>query len=263
MAQAKDRALSLLRFLGPLVVVAAAWQLAVSIGLVDASTLSSPVRVARAFRDLLIPEPLLLQYLGASLYRLLIGYVTGCVSGLVLGFLMGCRQRCYLVLHPISTVLMAVPSICWVPLLLITVGMGDITIITAVFLDCIFPVAHSTLSGVRTVDRDVVRASRAMGVGGVRMLFHVLLPGALPSIMTGLRLAAGYSWRALVGAEMLAATASGIGFMVYAARAFYDVDVMFVGLATISLCGLLMDHVILGGVERRTVQKWGLLRKTW
>ena len=263
MTGGKDRALSLLGFLGPIVVVVAVWQLVVSLGVMDASAVSSPARIARAIRDLLTPEPLLLENLGVSLYRLLTGYVLGCLSGVALGFLMGCRRHIHLALHPIVSVLMAVPSICWVPVLLITIGMGDATIMIAVFLDCVFPVAYSTLSGVKAVNKDLVRASQGLGARGARTLLHVLLPGSLPSIITSLRLAAGYSWRALVGAEMLAAAASGIGFMIYAARAFYDVDVMFVGLAIISLGGLVMDHLILGSVERRTVQKWGVLKKTW
>ena len=147
--------------------------------------------------------------------------------------------------------------------MLITVGMGDATIIVAVFLGCVFPVVYMSMNGVRAVPVDVVLAAAAVGADRVAVLRSVLLPGALPFIITGLRLAVGYSWRALVGAEMLAATTSGIGYMVYAARAFYDVGAMFVGLAVISLCGLAVDYLVLGTAERRTVQKWGMVSRTW
>jgi len=251
-----------LRFLYPLVVVVALWQLVVSLGVVDSSVMPAPAQIAARTAALLYVQPVLLLYLGVSLYRVAAGFALGSVVGVALGVLMGAGTTPRAALKPVLDFLIAVPTICWVPLLLVTIGMGDATIIIAVFLGCVFPVAYTSMNGVRSVPGDVVLAARAMGAGRAAILRYVLVPGALPSIITGLRLAVGYSWRALVGAEMLAAAASGIGYMIYAARAFYDVNAMFVGLAVISIAGLTMDYVVLGAAERRTVQRWGMVSGT-
>lgn len=251
-----------LSFLFPILLFLGAWQTVVALGFVESAIVPSPLQVLAAFRDLLSPQPLLLTYLAASLFRLAAGYVAGCVAGVVLGLLMGSSQPVYTAVHPVTDLLISVPTICWVPVLLITVGAGNETIIIAVFLGCVFPVAYATLDGVRGVGKRFTWSSRAMGARRADIVFKVLLPGALPSVITGLRLATGYSWRALVGAEMLAATSSGVGYMIYAARAFYDVDVMFAGLVTIALGGLAMDYALLGTLERRTVQRWGVLTRT-
>jgi len=252
-----------LHFLYPLVVVIVVWELAVRLGVLDSSLVPSPAQIASRAAALLHPRPLLLEYLGTSLYRVGTGLVCGSLVGVALGVLMGASVPARAAFKPLLDFLIAIPTICWVPLLLITVGMGDATIIVAVFLGCVFPVAYMSMNGVRAVPVDVVLAAAAVGADRVAVLRSVLLPGALPFIITGLRLAVGYSWRALVGAEMLAATTSGIGYMVYAARAFYDVGAMFVGLAVISLCGLAVDYLVLGTAERRTVQKWGMVSRTW
>jgi len=252
-----------LRFLYPLAVVIAVWQLVVSLGVVDSSLMPSPSQIAARAAGLLYPHPVLLRYIEVSLYRVVVGFALGSVIGVALGVLMGATVLVRTAVKPVLDFLIAVPTICWVPLLLVTIGMGDVTIIIAVFLGCVFPVAYTSMNGVRAVSGDMVLAARAMGAGQASIIRSVFVPGALPSIITGLRLAVGYSWRALVGAEMLAATASGIGYMIYAARAFYDVNAMFVGLAVISLAGLAMDYVVLGAAERRTVQRWGMVSRTW
>ena len=100
-----------------------------------------------------------------------------------------------------------------------------------------------------------------MGADRKIIFLEVLLPGASVSIITGLRLAVGYSWRALVGAEMLASISGGIGRMIYAARAFNDVNTMFTGLIIIAVGGLLIDHLVLGWLEKKTIEKWGMVKK--
>lgn len=246
----------------PLLIVALVWQLVVSIGLVDSSLVPSPWSIGRTMLGLLSPEPLILSYLLTSLYRMVVGFVLGSVIGILLGVPLGASGGLHKALKPILDFFISVPTICWVPLLLISVGMGDATVIIAVFLGCVFPVTYSAMNGVRSTRKDLVWAARGMGASSSRVLFAVLLPAALPSVITGLRLAVGYSWRALVGAEMLAAASSGIGYMIYAARAFYDVNVMFAGLVLIALAGLGMDYLVMGTLERRTIQKWGAVTKT-
>jgi ABC-type nitrate/sulfonate/bicarbonate transport system permease component len=144
--------------------------------------------------------------------------------------------------------------------LLITMGLGDRTVITAIFLGGFFAITYNTMRGIEMVDEDQMNAARLMGVSGLRLFSSVLLPASLVSIITGLRLGIGYSWRALVGGEMLSALVEwGIGKMVYQARFWNDVAAMFVGLIVIGLSGFLLDRIFLKWLEKETVEKWGML----
>lgn len=252
----KNRWLSVLF---PFVIVLGLWELIVDVHLINAALLPSPSMIVRTVYDLLVPELLLLPHLYKSIYRLAIGYALGVLLGIGLGLLMGGNRICYRIFRPIISLIIPVPTIAWVPLLLIFLGTGDAAIIIAIFLGCFFPIVYNTTSGIRGVEKQLVWTSQIMGAGRATVFLKVLLPASLTSIITGLRLAVGYSWRALIGAEMLAATASGVGYMIYAARAFYDIRVMFVGLVIIACGGLIMDRLVMDPMERKTVERWGMV----
>ena len=175
---------------------------------------------------------------------------------------MGISKFLHRVFSSILSLFISVPTLAWVPLLLVTLGPGEETVIIAIFLGSFFPIVYNTLNGIRSVDKHHVWASQIMGADKATVFFEVLLPGSLVSIITGLRLAIGYSWRALVGAEMLAAGISaGVGQMIYAARAFNDVEAMFAGLVIIAIGGLLLDRLLMDPIERKTVEKWGMVKE--
>lgn len=246
-------------FLLPIIAVIIAWELLVDIGLIRAAVLPSPLMLVQTLWNLLTPEPIILTHLYKSFYRLAIGFALGASLGVSLGILMGSIKVVNRALSPIISFLIAIPTIAWVPVLLITFGIGDKTIITAIFLGCFFPVVYNTAEGIRAIDRQLIWASEIMGANRLTTFTKVELPGASVSILTGLKLSSSYSWRALVGAEMLAATAWGLGFMIYAARSFYDIKAMFLGLVLIAAGGLIMDRIIMDPAERRTVERWGVV----
>jgi ABC-type nitrate/sulfonate/bicarbonate transport system permease component len=118
------------------------------------------------------------------------------------------------------------------------------------------------MHGIRMVNKNLINASKIMGGSGFVLFKKVLLPGSLVSIMPGLRLAIGYSWRALVGAEMLAAMLNwGIGKMIYSARFWNDVELMFLGLIIIGLAGLSLDYILMRNIEKYTIEKWGMIKE--
>lgn len=248
-------------FLLPIIAVLIIWELLVDTGLIRAASLPSPLMIVQTLVRLLVPEPIILIHLYKSAYRLVIGFALGASLGVALGVLIGSVQIINKILSPIISFLIAIPTIAWVPVLLITFGIGDITIITAIFLGCFFPVVYNTAEGIRGINKQLIWASEIMGASRLATFVRIQLPGALVSILTGLKLGTGYSWRALVGAEMLAATDWGLGFMIYAARSFYDIKAMFLGLALIAVGGLIMDRVIMDPAERRTVERWGVVVK--
>lgn len=256
-----NRLRELTSFLLPIIAVVVVWEVVVDIGLLEAKALPAPSMIAQKLYHLLTPEPIILIHIYESVYRLVIGFALGAVLGVLLGILIGSIEAVKKALSPIISFLISIPTIAWVPVLLITFGIGDKTIITAIFLGCFFPVVYNTTEGIRGISKQLVWASAMTGANRITTFFKVQLPGASVSILTGLRLGSGYSWRALVGAEMLAATQWGLGFMIYAARAFYDITTMFAGLVLIAIGGLLLDRIVMDPAERRTVERWGMVVK--
>ncbi len=259
-APLKQILVSIAQFLIPFVVVGLVWELLVRLGIADMGILPAPSTILSKLWDLTWDKGVLFRHLSHSLYRLTLGYLLAVGLGVVAGTLLAMRKNVREMFSPLLSMLVSVPTIAWVPVLLITMGLGDRTVVSAVFLGGFFSIAYNTVRGIEMVNEDLVNAGRLMGVSGIKLFLAVLLPGSLVSIITGLRLGIGYSWRALVGAEMLSALVEwGIGKMVYQARFWNDVTVMFVGLMVIGLSGFLLDRIFLKWLEKQTVERWGML----
>ena len=127
-----------------------------------------------------------------------------------------------------------------------------------IFMAVFFPVVFNTLAGVRGTNQMLVWAVLTLGANRWNVLKEVVLPGALPSIVNGIRLGMGYGWRAVIAAEMIAA-ASGLGYMIFDARNWLDTPVVVMGMITMGLCWLSLDRMILKPIEKRTIEKWGLV----
>ena len=231
-------------------------------GVLNASLIPSPSQILLALFEKTFPEPILPTHLWQSLCRVVLGFGLGAFLGISVGILMGVENLFYKAFFPILSFLIPVPTLAWVPLLLVTFGIGDETVILAIFLGSFFPIVYNTMNGIRGVEKQQVWMAQSMGADKVTVFFDVLLPGSMVSMVAGLRLAIGYSWRALVGAEMLAAGIEwGIGDMIYKARFVNDVQTMFVGLLIIAIGGLLMDRLIMSPLEKWTIEKWGMVKE--
>ncbi|MHA1228350.1 MAG: ABC transporter permease [Candidatus Hodarchaeales archaeon] len=269
-----------LDFLAPFAIVALLWEFFVFFGFLNPLLFPPPTKIFVTFLELLfVKSPSLGDHILRSLFHIIIGYSLGVALGILVGALMGTSKFFYNAINPILALLIPVPTLAWVPLLLIIIGIGDEmliipifpgiifkivyskTIIIAIFLGCFFPIVYNTINGVRSADIHLIWAAQTMGASKFDIYLKVLLPSSLLSIITGLRLAVGYSWRALVGAEMITGVAVGIGHMIYAARYGFHLDVVFTGLIIIAFGGLLMDRVLMRRLERITVEKWGVIEK--
>lgn len=257
-----DRLRQVAIFLLPLISLVIVWQSIYQIGLIK--VLPSPMDVARALSDLAMNTkggfPLLLRHIARSSARIIAGFVLSLGIGIPVGLFMGLNRYFNLMARPIFSLLLPLPTLAWVPLLLIIFGIGDTTIVIAIFLGGFFSIAYNTATGVRSIPRDLIRAARTMGASGRTVFTRILLPGSMVSVLAGIRLAVGYSWRALVGAEMLAATNEGVGALVFGARQTSAMDVMFAGLLVIMVAGFAMERLLVEPLERRTVQRWGMMR---
>lgn len=259
----KQQLMEVGQFLAPFLVVGLVWECTASLGFLKAAILPAPSTIASELYTLVWVKQTLQHHLFSSLYRLACGYALAVSVGIFAGTLLGLNRTIRDMFSPVLSLLIAVPTIAWVPVLLITMGLGDKTVIAAIFLGGVFEMTYSTIAGIRAVNPQSINAARIMGVTGIPLIFKVLLPASLASIMPALRLSIGYCWRALIGGEMLSAMIQwGMGKMIYEARFWNDIKVMFVGLLLIGVVGVLLDRLLLKQLERETVEKWGMLSKS-
>ncbi len=199
-----------------------------------------------------------------SFARVLLGFVIGTLGGLIIGILMSLSKWLYRLLNPIFSLSISIPTLAWVPILLIIFGLNARTIIVTIVLSCFFPIVYSTTNGIRSIDKNLIWAARIMGASNLEIFFDVLLPGSLVSVITGLRLAIGYSWRAIVGAEMLVALTDniGIGYYIVGGQIANQIPQVIIGVFLIALGGLLLDTALMRPLELVTIRRWGMIEKT-
>ena len=170
-------------------------------------------------------------------------------SAIPLGIAMGWWKSVEDQVDPLVEVLRPIPPLAWIPLSILWFGVGDTQNQFIIFLGCFFPILVNTISGVKGVEPNLVRAARCLGAGEARILWHVVLRAALPQIITGVRVGLGVGWMALVAAELVGAN-TGLGFLINDARTVLRTDQVIVGMATIGLVGLGIDRAIRGAVAR-------------
>ena len=197
----------------------------------------------------------------STLYRVLVGMGLAVVLGIPLGILMGRVRAVERFVLPLASALMPIPSLAWVPVFILWFGLGNGTAIGIVLYAALFPVLLNVWSGVRAVNPLWLRAGSAMGAGTAGLFWKVIVPGSSPFIIAGLRQAFVRAWIAVVGAEMLAASDWGLGWVIFDAKEFLRADVMLASLAIIGLIGLAFERLVFGMLERVTVLRWGMVRE--
>ena len=194
-----------------------------------------------------------------TLARVLIGLSLACLVGIPIGMLMGRFRAAERFFLPLVSVLMPIPSLAWVPLFILWFGIGDVTTLLVVGYAATFPVIYNTWTGVRAVNPLWVRSALSMGAGQRQLFRSVVLPGASPYVFTGVRLAFGRAWIAVIGGEMLANPAAGLGRAIFDAREFLDSEVMLASIIAIGVVGLAFERVVFQSIENRTIARWGMV----
>ncbi len=180
------------------------------------------------------------QHLAASLTRIAIALVAATILGVPVGIAMGLSPTIRGILDPLIELYRPVPPLAWLPLVIIWFGIGETPKILLIYLAIFAPVVMSTLAGVKSAQQVRIRAAQALGASRAQVLWLVILPGALPEILTGLRIGLGVGWSTLVAAELIAAT-RGLGFMVQSAGEFLATDVVLAGIAVIAIIAFLLE----------------------
>jgi NitT/TauT family transport system permease protein len=207
-----------------------------------------------------IADGTLPAHAASTLWRVLAGMGLAVVLTVPLGILMGRVRAVEGFVLPLASALMPIPSLAWVPVFILWFGLGNATAVGVVLYAALFPVLLNVWSGVRAVNPLWLRAGSAMGAGTAALFWKVMVPGALPFIIAGLRQAFVRAWIAVVGAEMLAASDWGLGWVIFDAKEFLQADRMLASLAVIGLIGLAFERLVFGTLERATVQRWGMVR---
>jgi sulfonate transport system permease protein len=237
------------RFLGPLLILLI-WQLAVSVGRRPANELPSPVNVWDTGVHLAADGTLQAALL-ISLQRVALGLLLGVSIGTGLALASGLSLIGERVIDPVMHMFRTMPVLALLPLFVLWFGIGEKAKVFLIGWAVIFPVYINLYAGVRSVDARLVEAGRVLGLTRWGRIRHVILPGALPQFLTGLRLALGVSWLVLVAAEEINAT-SGLGYLITNAENLLQTNVIFVGLVTYSLLGLATD-ILVRLIERFTL----------
>ena len=243
----------------PFVPLVLLWATVVEAGLFPRAFFPGPVDVVRSFVDLTW-KGILPAYLEDSVVRLAVGAAAGILTGIPLGLLVGLNATAHRALWPILLFFQAIGDIAWLPLLIIWFGFGLETMTFVIVYTVLFPVVLNTVLGVRSIPLDMHRAAQSLGAPKWRIVAEVVIPGALPNIITGLRNGLGYGWRALIAAEMIVGT-SGVGFMMFDARRAGSVVEILLGMIILGLLWYAVDALILAPLERATGQRWGLVAR--
>ncbi|QYX46654.1 MULTISPECIES: taurine ABC transporter permease TauC [unclassified Pseudomonas] len=185
-------------------------------------------------------ESTLWQHLGASLGRIGLALGAAIVTAIPIGIAIGHNRIARGILDPLIEFYRPIPPLAYLPLIVIWCGIGELSKVLLIYLAIFAPIAIATATGVRTVDPTKLRAAQSLGASRAQLIRHVILPSALPDILTGVRIGLGVGWSTLVAAELIAAT-SGLGFMVQSAAQFLVTDVVVLGILVIALIAFALE----------------------
>lgn len=228
------------------------WQISANTGRINTHLIPSPSMIIGNFKEIIM-NGRLWENLSVSFLRVVIGFLCGAALGLVIGFFMGLFKDVNLLFTLFVSILRPIPTIALIPVFILILGIGESSKYAIIAIGSFWSVLLNTINGVDSVDSKLLEVGYAYRIPKKDQIFRIILPSALPSILTGLRIGVSSAWISVIGAEMLAAS-RGIGYMITYARDNSQVSTMYAGVLTIGLVGLIIDRVLI------SVQKFYLKR---
>lgn len=244
----------------PLACVLLLWEVVARLQIIHPALFPTVTEIFAKMWELTL-EGIFLRDVLHSMLRLLSSVFFAIVVGTVCGLLMGTSRWVERVIIPPLNFFLAIPGIAIFPIVILWFGLTEKAIIFTLAFEASLSIMLNTWGGVKSVDVSLINAGRALGARGYRLFYKILIPAALPSIITGYRQGFSRAWRILVAGEMLASIGTGIGFRIFEARAFLASDVMYAGVIVIGVLGFLLERVALRSLEIFTVQRWGMVRE--
>ncbi|WP_418179533.1 ABC transporter permease subunit [Aliarcobacter lanthieri] len=234
------------------VLILVIWQIVVQSGLLSSRVMPAPLDVIKAGVVLTANGELIHHFL-VSLQRALLGLLIGGSIGFLLGFITGLSRLAEDLLDSTIQMIRTIPLLALVPLVILWFGIGEFSKIFLLALAVFFPIYLNTFHGLRSVDKDLIEMGRVYGLTPYGLFKNVILPGAMPSILVGLRMSLGFMWLYLIVAETIASNA-GIGYMTMNAREFLQTDVMVLGILLYAVLGKISD--VLASILEKKYLKW-------
>jgi len=253
-----DKKYALISALSIFVFLGIWWLLTDGLKLTHPSTLPSPIEVAETFIvKLYDPAPdgaTMIQHMASSLQIALTGYVMALIVGIPLGILMAWYKTLDMFVRPLFDLLRPIPGIAWIPIMIMLFGIGIMSKAMVIFMTALIACIVNSYSGVRQTKQVHLWVGQTFGASNSQMLLRVAIPTSLPMVLTGMRVALGASWTALVAAELLAST-RGLGFMIQQSRGLFRPDVIIAGMIAIGTIGAFLTWLL--GLLEKTVLKGG------
>jgi taurine transport system permease protein len=221
----------------------AIWELAVRAGLIDRMYLPPPSALFREVSTMARERNgVLLVDVAVSAKRVLIGFVLSALVGVPLGILMGVSRVAKAILDPVISLIRPLPAMSWIPLTMLWLGIDDKQKYAIVFMGCFASVLVYTMDATMRVDILLQRAAQNLGAGRASVIWHVVLPGALPNIFSGLKVVLAIAWTCVISAELVGAT-SGLGFRIWTAKDQFNTSLVLLGMVSISVTVLILDVI--------------------
>jgi ABC-type nitrate/sulfonate/bicarbonate transport system permease component len=243
----------------PFLVVGALWEIVAHLGVFPERLFPSLETVAAAFVKLTM-SGILPRHAVETVFRLFAGFAIAASVGVLAGIAMGRSRRAQDCLLPLVSIGAPIPGLAYAPLFMLWFGVGNLSSILLVGFVAAFPIILNTWTGVKAVKEIWVRSALALGADSRRLFRRVILPGALPYILTGMRLGLAQAWRILVAVEMLASVQWGLGWLIFGSRKFLNTDVMLAAIVVIAVIGLILEKLVFQRLETYTVVRWGMVK---
>lgn len=218
------------------------WEICANRGIIKISVTSSPSRIGSALWQWIL-KGILLENVLISLRRALLGFLVGSLAGILLGVVLGLFPKLHIAMRVLVGILRPIPLIAWIPVLILVVGIGENSKVIAIAIGSFWPLFLNTFNGILNVDQKYLEVSNVLKKGRIEQITSVILPGTVPFIFTGLKLASGNALMGVIMAEMFAAS-SGIGYMVNYARELSQPAKMFGGIFVIALLGWILNLIV-------------------
>jgi NitT/TauT family transport system permease protein len=254
----RQRLRLIVRNIFPFAVVGGIWEIIALAGVFPRRLFPTLEDVASSFVQLTI-SGILPHHAIDTIIRLLSGFALAGIFGVTIGVLMARSRRAEDIFLPLVSICAPIPGLAYAPLFLLWFGLGNLSSVLLVGFVSAFPIIFNSWTGVKAVKEIWIRSAQSMGADDRRLFRHVILPGALPYILTGMRLGLAQAWRILVAVEMLAAVPWGLGWMIFGARKFLNTDVMMAGIVVIAVIGLALENFVFRKIENYTVVRWGMI----
>ena len=232
------------------------WEIVARSGVLPKWAFPNIVQVVQAFFELAF-DGTLLKNVWASLLRQVTGVILAGVSGIILGVSTGISPTFRAAILPLCRLLYPIPGIAWIPLAILWMGIGFKSTVFVVFFTGLWPTLFNTQAGILSLEAEYTDVAKVYLANRTFYIRHVILPGSLPFILTGLRLTYGVGWRVIVGAELISSI-TGLGYMLDDARWQLRPDILVMGMGMIALIGWSVDRYLFAILERATLQKWGM-----